>query len=77
MKLRGPMSPPDRTQVLIPRALSSAERVALREQLLLELPRIRRLVEAAEGALDGPDPDAALVMLGFLVARASALLFPL
>ncbi len=59
-----------------PRPLTSAERDALRAQLLAGLPRLRRLVDSTETALNGPDPEAAFVFLGILGRAASDLLIP-
>jgi hypothetical protein len=59
------------------RPLSAEERAAVRILLTSELPRLRRLLDAAGSAADGPDPEAALVFLGMLTSRSAALLFPL
>lgn len=59
-----------------PRPLTADERHALRLFLGQELVRLRNLVDAAETALSGPDPEAAQVFLGMLTARTAAILFP-
>lgn len=60
----------------VPRPLTSEERTDLCRCLAVELPHLRRLLDAAEHAADGPDPEASLVFLGLLTSRASAVLFP-
>ncbi len=62
---------------LTPHSLSVEERATLRASLADQLPRLHRLLDSAEGAADGPDPEAAQVFLGMLVAQTAALLFPL
>lgn len=59
-----------------PRVLTPAERDALRVQLRAGLPRLRRLLESTELALNGPDPEAAFVFLGILGRAATDLLIP-
>jgi hypothetical protein len=65
------------TVALLPRPLTSKERAAARCRLAVELPRLQGLLDAARSAADGPDPEAALVFLGMLTARAAAAVFPL
>jgi hypothetical protein len=59
-----------------PRPLTCEERMAVRCCLAAELPRLQGLLAAAQNAADGPDPEAALVFLGMLAARASSAVFP-
>lgn len=62
---------------LLPRPITPAERIHIRGRLHDELPRLKHLLETAEGAADGPDPEAALVFLGMLASHILFLLFPL
>lgn len=62
---------------LLPAPLTSSERSTLRVTLTSEVPKLRALLDAASAAADGPDPEAALVFLGMLSARATRVLFPL
>lgn len=56
---------------------SPDDRAAIRSRILTELPRLRGMLDAAQHAADGPDPEASLVFLGMLTSRASVVLFPL
>jgi hypothetical protein len=60
----------------VPRAPTPAERERLLAVLREEFPRLRRLLDGAENAADGPDPESALVFLGMMTARAAGILFP-
>ncbi len=62
---------------LLPRSFTPAERRQLREHLRHELPRLKGLLDAAQDAADGPDPETALVFVGMLASRSLFLLFPL
>lgn len=62
---------------LEPRVFTDAEREALRAQLRVELPRLRRLLDAADAAVNRRDPEAALVHLGVLARASISILFPM
>lgn len=51
-----------------------ARRAQLREQLSIQLKRAQRTLELATAALNGPDPEAALVYLEMLDERLQATL---